>query len=104
MRNNYVCYTKFPNINDLLCLFATINNFEEDAASLFNLVILKCRQLIFENNNILAFPQTESLYGIYIIVKEDYYASGDLTKFLAALQLKVSSFNLLSNQVKSILF
>lgn len=89
MRNNYICYTKFPNINDLLCLFTTINNFENNATSLFNLVILKCRQLLFQNNNVIAFPQTENLYGIYIIMKEDYYVSGELNKFLADLDLKV---------------
>lgn len=90
MVKQFLCFTSLPDVNQLLYTFATINRQEESKTSQYNLTILKCRQLLFENSFVLACPNLEGVFGIYVVAKESYFKDGTLAEYFKKRNLKVS--------------
>lgn len=96
LSKTFDCYTMFPKLSELFYFYAIIDKRETVYISTFNSIIIKCRRLIFENEDIIAYPDLDDgrNLGIVLIVKESFYTNGNLKNCLKKYNLKVSLFNL----------
>lgn len=92
MNTNLRSFSKLPSTSELLCLNAIIERGENIKITTYNSIILKCRQLIFENQNVLAYPELDKTYFVVIVIKETYFTSGNLKDSLKKYNLRVSIY------------
>lgn len=89
---DFICFTTLPKLCDLLYIHAVIDKLEKNKISTYNSVILKCRQLIFENDELIAYPELIDNYAVIIVTTETFY-SNNISICLKKYNLRVSRDN-----------